>query len=96
MRLIDADVLLQKVKEAINQFAKHRDILRMCADVKDAVMKAPTIEAEPVKHGRWKDDGCCSVCDEEAVYFWERSEHCYTTRCPHCGAKMDSMEDDAE
>ena len=47
MRLVDAGALLKKVKEAISQYAKHGDILRLCADVKEAVMKAPTIEAEP-------------------------------------------------
>ena len=51
----------------------------------------PTIEAEPVKHGRWdaremKDIGTytvywCSECNNFS-YF----KHNY---CPNCGAKMD-------
>ena len=50
---------------------------------------APTIEAEPVKHGRWVyDHWCefkCSVCGE-----WSKSEP-YRGKenyCPNCGAKM--------
>lgn len=53
------------------------------------IVKAPVIEAEPVKHGRWDADCCCTVCGEEAIYYWERSCHEYTKRCPNCGAKMD-------
>ena len=45
----------------------------------------PTIEAEPVRHGRWIDrDGktWCSLCD--------MSNKAYKPPyCPHCGAKMD-------
>ena len=59
----------------------------------------PTIEAEPVKHGRWlykelcfKGDKTptdytyeCSVCG----YKWGEDIYRY---CPNCGAKMDEVE----
>lgn len=47
----------------------------------------PTIEAEPVRHGRWKDTSPtltsfrCSECNTAHAIA--------TSRCPSCGAKMD-------
>ncbi len=57
----------------------------------------PTIEAEPVKHGRWVDVALsfvtvkekCSICGG-IVYV-----HGFNY-CPNCGAKMDGGEADAE
>lgn len=54
----------------------------------------PTIEAEPVKHGRWVKPyinfyghpcHCCSECGFKASY----QDKNY---CPNCGAKMDGGE----
>ena len=52
----------------------------------------PTIEAEPVRHGRWERkrhklfgnsyDYVCSACGCD----YALAEYNY---CPHCGAKMD-------
>ena len=52
---------------------------------------APTVDAEPVRHGEWLKDGSigaignyCSLCDmrvkPDANYNY----------CPNCGAKMDA------
>lgn len=46
------------------------------------IMRFPTIEAEPVRHGRWIWKGhylVCSECGEEN----DRKNY-----CPNCGAKM--------
>ena len=57
----------------------------------DAVIdKAPAVDAEVVRHGRWKLEtkrlASCSSCgmlrDIETQTAW-----CY---CPNCGAKMDA------
>ena len=53
-----------------------------------------TVEAEPVRHGRWKtkviDTTFCYQCSAcNSVYVGE------TTYCPHCGAKMNGGEDNA-
>lgn len=49
--------------------------------------KAPTVDAEPVRHGIWIED-CglvqCSACYEEY--------RVRTNYCPNCGAKMDKEE----
>lgn len=52
---------------------------------------APTIEAEPVRHGRWmlctegdwNKETVCSCCNGVSPNGW------YWKYCPHCGAKMD-------
>lgn len=70
---------------------------------KEMVADAPTVDAVPVVHGRWKavtDDGneykrICSCCGEEAPYDngdeGPLSEGYYLLypHCPWCGARMD-------
>ena len=56
--------------------------------VEMVVSDTPTVDAEPVRHGRWKLEtkriASCSSCgmlrDVETQTAW-----CY---CPNCGAKM--------
>jgi len=62
----------------------------------DLLAKAPTIEAEPVKHGRWiataNDETVCSNCGIRIPEMYSnadsvlQSECCF---CHSCGAKMD-------
>lgn len=63
--------------------------------LKNIIYNAPTVEAEPVRHGKWitKDVGflqksfICSACGG-----WEHNlecEHEDLNYCPHCGAKME-------
>lgn len=81
MRLIDADRLKRQV-EGRSWRAKEKFI--------ELIDNAPTIEAEPVKHGRWEWIGGygyqyrCSEC----IMCAERR----TKYCPNCGAKMDAEE----
>ena len=61
-------------------------------DICGIIDDAPTIEAEPVKHGRWEWRGFnifCSECDF-GPYF-DSTEPLYRY-CPNCGAKMDKEE----
>ena len=70
----------------------------------DLLAKAPTIEAEPVKHGRWNvaNDGThfCSECGCDASYTWDDIDRFFinsaddvpdriSNYCPNCGCKMD-------
>lgn len=80
MRLIDADALIPKGTKVTD------DVIA----VHNAIKNAPTIEAEPVRYGRWMcgdyyDIGdVCSECD------WDSGMVNPTLRyCPNCGAKMD-------
>lgn len=84
MRLIDA--------EDVKELLKGLDSLPWEEEVDYIVDGLPTIEAEPVRHGRWLSCGFgkeikCSVCGCELGDVWE---HRY---CPDCGAKMDKGEE---
>lgn len=93
MRLIDADSL--KGKEV------HGTIGDVSGDFIPAfeIGLAPTIEAEPVRHGKWVFDfelaGSnfykCSVCDGQEVLLAKEDVTEWYPYC-HCGAKMDLEE----
>ena len=97
MRLIDADAL----KALIIRRRKEAKTLTGI-DMVMVIDDAPTVDAVPVKHGRWAENKygyiTCSVCDGfplEAMtgslitMLYEPYESEY---CPHCGAKMDLKE----
>ena len=80
MRLIDADALLAKYDAFhVGQPGRARKLIE----------DAPTVDAEPVRHGRWIklieasewDQRRCSICGDMPC--------CQRSYCPHCGAKMD-------
>ena len=68
------------------------------AALKEALEMVPTVDAVPVRHGRWErhyceDDGLpdgwqCSACSE--WYFFDNKPNF----CPHCGAKMNGRDGD--
>lgn len=86
-RLIDA-VALQKALAQM-WFDSPLSVTGMSVSV--LIDEQPTIEAEPVRHGKWMThrtrihDGewYCSVCDYEPTVFEG------TKYCPNCGAKME-------
>lgn len=110
VRLIDGDLTVSDVSALLDRLiaatgeesSEYADIVEL---VKDAVLKKigdqPTIEAEPVRHGRWiepdsetigkyRDDGCvayysCSCCKEISKTDYDF--------CPNCGAIMDGGAD---
>lgn len=80
-RLVDADAL---IKEA-NADGAYGYV--SAADISNA----PTIDAEPVRHGRWNDgDPYCPICRKDkfrGLYadVWADWKPDY---CPNCGANM--------
>lgn len=60
------------------------------------ISKQPTIEAEPVRHGRWINDTFCSECKrfpvDVSVSISNQELTKYFSRCPHCGARMDATD----
>ena len=82
MRLIDADALPKYTGYALS-----------ADEVARAVENAPTVDAEPVRHGHWEyhtrhQRSCvasCSVCRKRTTFFFKNG----TKYCPFCGAKMD-------
>lgn len=104
MRLIDADKLILDsavgFAMAFPKFDKSTiTIMQKIHHVfQENILKSPTIEAEPVRHGKWLLDGCCEIqcscCDEtySDEIFMMRGGINY---CPNCGAKMDGGNENA-
>lgn len=96
MRLIDADALVKYLLK--NLMWDKWGIRRML----DAVGDAETVDAEPVRHGRWVPTEFDGYADGYPVWdTWECSE-CRDEQygndiadllhyCPNCGAKMDEV-----
>lgn len=86
MRLIDADAL---ANYANNQIA---------GITANSIMRFPTVDAKPVKYGRWIPTEYDSYADGAPVWDkWECSEcghehsgeeDTLTSFCPNCGAEM--------
>ena len=50
---------------------------------------APTVDAEPVRHGYWIDGWICSECGEAFNTNGEAWNY-----CPNCGAMMNEVTDE--
>lgn len=66
-------------------------------DLKMELDEAPTIEAEPIRHGKWTitevfdfKNMTCSSCGWLYEYYAGMEEE--WNYCPHCGARMDEDE----
>lgn len=88
MRLIDADALYKDMETCCDRSQFGRSTAKMC------IKRAQTVEAEPVKHGTWREPYIsspghvaikCSVCKNTIVKDVAHIFH----YCPACGAKMD-------
>ena len=85
MRLIDADALIALIEKRLINTAIIGWLRRIISEV-------PTIEVEPVRHGRWiwkgDDKGWfCSECGGGCLLDTE-SDWFKSNGCPHCRAKM--------
>lgn len=81
----------------INDWIQHRIFVQNMSDIdRQTIQNLPTIEAEPIKHGRW-------IYDDEAYpggnpYGHYNCDQCgesvphKTIYCPNCGARMDLTE----
>lgn len=99
MRLIDADTLIDAIKDRIavdkeiypdDEFSRFSRIgMRTVIGI---VKNQDTVDA--VKHGHWKFAKdvyiSCSVCDATILLFNAENPN----YCPHCGAKMEVMVND--
>lgn len=102
MRPIDADEISKKAAELSRVYRRmyrqtKDNVWASRSDAVDHVMEmiyeAPTIEAEPVKRGRWiHHAGMNSKCSCCGRYFpvAEFEQRPFDVNfCSHCGAKMD-------
>lgn len=101
MRVIDADALYEKVTDEIYKF--YNDVgggYWLAEDVLEEIDSAPTIEAEPVRHGKWEVKQQTKKINEYNMTisgkyptcnlcgFAETGPFNKTNYCPNCGAKM--------
>lgn len=91
-RLIDANALKKHLhKDPLYPLVKKYGM--------DGVIDAQlTIDAEPVRHGKWiyKKDGCinCSECGADMPYkYYYGYTDWISNYCPNCGAKMEIPEE---
>lgn len=65
------------------------------------IAEAPTIDAEPVRHGKWKlvddDSNCweCTCCGDGWILEAGNPSDNGMMFCPHCGADMRGASEDA-
>ena len=91
MRLIDADALLDVVQYRIVTDDLAGIVIQRCVEItREKIQQMPTIDAKPVKHGRWAwderfSDYTCSEC-----HNWDLKTPNY---CSNCGARMDGVAD---
>ena len=89
-RLIDADRLTRPEIIKMYYYLPNGDVAIPIIDIEHA----PTVDAVPVKHGRWinmKDgNGECSACGRKikGIYDDDNADRF----CRSCGAKMDLEE----
>lgn len=92
MRLIDADAFIQMMEEKCDpESTLDPWVLSVC---RGGVKMMPTVDAVPVRHGKWVDDSngiegawnYCSVCGEQAIDLYDY--------CPNCGTLMDGKDGD--
>lgn len=89
MRLIN-------LSEVINEIERFKGYLDedMILRIKIAINKLPTIDAEPIRHGKWlMNDAYGTYCSECGSASFEITGSQYskmkTRYCWHCGARMD-------
>lgn len=97
MRLIDADLPRGRMESL---YEHHLEMCNFSADgaVYDCLEildEAPTVDAEPVVHGHWIDDGVwdvCSVCGRAFLKVHLNGNPTFNY-CPNCGAKMNEEDE---
>lgn len=107
VRLIDANALMKRVCE--KECGPHFNIVLCDLDddstdtrcvFREYVRSEPTVEAEPVRHGRWDEIQCFSEHGIEMAsyectscgYDIERQRGLVPPYCEFCGAKMDATD----
>ena len=84
--LIERHALLKKMYEHPQERERMTDgeWCRKC------IYEAPTIEAEPVRHGRWiqrrNGEYHCTNCGREEKFIFQKNY------CPRCGVRMDATD----
>lgn len=106
MRLIDADFLSRYMYHKAFEEDSDEQIWDSGCWIRykmfeNALRATPTVDAVPVRHGKWIDMGDfeqCSVCTatrlKEVQTMYGKALWIKTNYCPQCGAKMDGIKDE--
>ena len=95
-RLIDADALDRAMYHKSFEVDDGRNVWNSGLWIRykiyeEASREAPTIDAEPVRHGKWidtNDGGICSMCKSGLKIY--KKIRPLISFCPFCGARMES------
>ena len=102
-RLIDADALKAQIQREIDiYFDEDGGGIHTAMEARDEIDYAPTVDAEPVRHGTWKEERVkidgqfslsipCYLCSECGGYM--DASPLLFKYCPYCGANMDGLEE---
>lgn len=89
MRLIDANFAVYAAECEFDE--------EDASKIRWLISHIPTVDAKPVRHGRWVEDRTelvCSVCgarfSDEIPMMNRNFEYADLKFCPECGAKMDA------
>lgn len=105
VRLIDANIVMSKLKAEVDNIPKRTNYPIGIADGISYAMAtidcAPTVDAQPVKRGKWLETHCdliCGVCKweyrDELPYMSQRGYDSYYEAfayCPHCGSRLSPL-----
>ena len=86
-RYIDADVVIKHIEEyweMVKLGKPSRGMTAVIQNIKTIINSLPTVDAEPVRHGKWKVTPVyikCSECGESFMLIPQNY-------CPNCGADM--------
>ena len=83
-RYIDADALIAKFKDDLENLQEFAFQLATIGAI-NTVKHQPTVDAVPVRHGKWEVTPVyikCSECGESFMLIPQNY-------CPNCGARMD-------
>lgn len=103
MRLIGADATIPMIKYATTDNEIGIFPIKIGYDDIVKVLNAqPTVDAEPVRHGKWKqwdeddygDTYECTSCGEAFVMLEGSPIENGYHYCPYCGAKMDERKEE--
>ena len=99
MRLIDADALKPALLEQHDHYKyRHDDFaIGKCSGIVDAMEMVDTtltVDALPVVHAQWKDNGNETVSCSRCATWFPKEREPYLLYCGCCGAKMDGKRRD--
>ena len=99
MKMIEAQKVVPLIRLILFD---NPNIEKICKGMQD-VVNIHTIEAEPVRHGRWEvstdewfetDVYTCSKCRESYVLVEGTPKENSWNYCPNCGCRMDGGDDE--